>query len=253
MAAKISELTNDAFLGGKLKLLQPKIGFRAGIDSVLLAASVRASSGDRVLDIGTGVGTALFCLMKRVIGLEAVGIELQEEYHSLATENSKKNMLKAKILLGDFQSPKNELNNCLFDEIFFNPPYYSEETYKKSGNISRDLANIEKQGVLENMLKFSLKRCKPYGFITLINRPARLGKILSVLENGAGDIRLLPVQSSKGQPSLRIIIRARKSARGETKLLEGLKLFKDTLDQHKRKIYTSQLVDILKHGKPLEF
>ena len=110
MAAKISELTNDAFLGGKLKLLQPKIGFRAGIDSVLLAASVRASSGDRVLDIGTGVGTALFCLMKRVIGLEAVGIELQEEYHSLATENS---MMKY------FLTHRTTLKKCIRSQVIF--------------------------------------------------------------------------------------------------------------------------------------
>ena len=253
MEAIISELSNDAFLGGKLKLLQPKRGFRSGIDSVLLAASVKASPGDRVLDIGTGVGTVLFCLMKRITDLKAVGIELQEEYYSLATENSKNNSLKSEILLGDFQSPNNGLQKRMFDQIFFNPPYYAEKTYKKSGNRSRELANIEKSGVLENMLSFSLKRCKPYGFITLVNRPARLGKILSVLEKGAGDIRVLPVQSSRGNSSFRIIVRARKSARGETKLLEGLRLFRDTLDRNNQKAYTSQLIDVLKHGKALEF
>ena len=252
MEAVISELSNDAFLGGRLKLLQPKRGFRSGIDSVLLAASVKAAPGDRVLDIGTGVGTVLFCLMKRIRDLKAVGIELQEEYYSLAIENSKNNGLKSEILLGDFQSPNNGLQKRMFDQIFFNPPYYAEETYKKSGNNSRDLANIEKPGVLEKMLSFSLKRCKPYGFITLINRPARLGKILSALEKGAGDIQVLPLQSARGN-SFRIIVRARKSARGETKLLEGLRLFRDTLDRNNQKAYTSQMIDVLKHGKALEF
>ena len=102
------------------------------------------------------------------------------------------------------------------------------------------------------MLSFSLKRCKPYGFITLINRPARLGKILSALEKGAGDIQVLPLQSARGN-SFRIIVRARKSARGETKLLESLRLFKDTLDRNNQKAYTSKLIDVLKHGKALEF
>jgi hypothetical protein len=36
-------LSDDAFLGGKLQLLQPEKGYRAGIDAVLLAASVPAS------------------------------------------------------------------------------------------------------------------------------------------------------------------------------------------------------------------
>ena len=56
MEAVISELSNDAFLGGRLRLLQPKRGFRSGMDSVLLAASVKALPGERVLDIGTGSG-----------------------------------------------------------------------------------------------------------------------------------------------------------------------------------------------------
>ena len=64
MKSNNDELSNDAFLGGKLKLLQPRTGFRAGIDSVLLAASVTASPGEKVLDIGIGVGAVLFCLMK---------------------------------------------------------------------------------------------------------------------------------------------------------------------------------------------
>ena len=52
MKVRNNELSNDAFLGGKLRLLQPKRGFRSGIDSVLLAASITASPGDKVLDIG---------------------------------------------------------------------------------------------------------------------------------------------------------------------------------------------------------
>jgi tRNA1(Val) A37 N6-methylase TrmN6 len=37
--------TDDAFLGGQLRLLQPGTGYRAGIDGVLLAATVEAGSG----------------------------------------------------------------------------------------------------------------------------------------------------------------------------------------------------------------
>ena len=37
-----TELTYDAFLGGKLHLWQPRRGYRAGVDPVLLAASVEA-------------------------------------------------------------------------------------------------------------------------------------------------------------------------------------------------------------------
>ena len=37
--APVAEPTDDAFLGGGLRILQPKEGYRAGIDAVLLAAA----------------------------------------------------------------------------------------------------------------------------------------------------------------------------------------------------------------------
>src|SRR5690242_10913614 len=60
------ELTDDEFLGGRVKLWQPKDGFRAGLDSVMLAAAVQVKPGARVCDLGVGVGTASVCLAARV-------------------------------------------------------------------------------------------------------------------------------------------------------------------------------------------
>ncbi|MCO4829001.1 MAG: methyltransferase, partial [Lentibacter algarum] len=60
------DLTHDAFLGGRLKLWQPKQGYRAGVDPVLLAASIAAKAGESVLDLGCGAGAAALCLGRRV-------------------------------------------------------------------------------------------------------------------------------------------------------------------------------------------
>src|SRR6478736_1511110 len=50
------EFTEDAFLGGRLRLRQPRSGHRAGHDAMLLAAATPARSGDRVVDLGAGDG-----------------------------------------------------------------------------------------------------------------------------------------------------------------------------------------------------
>ena len=45
----LDALTEDEILGGQLRLLQPRHGYRAGMDAVLLAASVPAEAGQAVL------------------------------------------------------------------------------------------------------------------------------------------------------------------------------------------------------------
>ena len=51
-------LSYDAFLGGQVHLYQPKKGYRAGVDPVLLAACVNATAGQSVLELGCGAGAA---------------------------------------------------------------------------------------------------------------------------------------------------------------------------------------------------
>lgn len=252
MDCQLPNITENSFLDGKLSIFQPIKGFRAGLDSVLLAASVNAQSGEKVLEIGAGVGTVLFCLMNRISGLEATGIEIMEEYHTLSLINAKRNKINANLILGDFFTYEN-LKKKNFDQIFFNPPYYPVSNYKISDNKLLDIANIEYPGILKRMLNFSLKRCKPYGYITLIHRPARISDILSILKNGAGDIKILPIVSSNSKSASRIIIRARKSAKGDTKLLNPLFLYKDEKKIGQKKQYTSEIHNILRNGYGLNF
>ena len=80
------EPSDDRFLCGRLRLLQPRKGYRAATDPVLLAAACPATSGDRVLDLGCGAGAAALCLGLRVPGLALSGLELQPGYADLARD-----------------------------------------------------------------------------------------------------------------------------------------------------------------------
>src|SRR5258708_37732871 len=62
------DVTEDAFLGGQLRLRQLKSGHRAGHDAMLLAAATPARPGDRVADFGTGGGAAGLAGARRVAG-----------------------------------------------------------------------------------------------------------------------------------------------------------------------------------------
>src|SRR5262245_20955306 len=68
--------TLDDFLGGRIAVLQPESGHRAGSDAVWLQAAVPASGKDRVLDAGTGVGVAGLCLAARLPKITVTGVEI---------------------------------------------------------------------------------------------------------------------------------------------------------------------------------
>ena len=105
------ETSEDGFLDGRLSLLQPAKGYRAGIDAVMLAASVQARSGERALEAGAGVGVASACLAARVDGVEVDGIELQPELVKLAAENIRRNGFEDRLSIfqGDIGQPARDL------------------------------------------------------------------------------------------------------------------------------------------------
>ena len=87
-------VTRDAFLGGAIYVLQPKAGYRAGLDAVLLAAACPVGpgfssgvGGESVLDCGAGVGTAALCIAARVPSARLTLVEREPELVALARDN----------------------------------------------------------------------------------------------------------------------------------------------------------------------
>src|SRR5277367_94636 len=87
MSEPASDCTEDAFLGGRLKLRQPKSGHRAGHDAILLAAATSARPGDRVVDFGAGVGAAGLVLARRVGAIDLMLVEISASLAALARDN----------------------------------------------------------------------------------------------------------------------------------------------------------------------
>ena len=57
----MSEFEKTEILGSKVSLMQLR-GYRVAIDPILLAASVPAKTGEKVLDVGSGAGASSLAL-----------------------------------------------------------------------------------------------------------------------------------------------------------------------------------------------
>lgn len=211
-------LTRDEFLGGRLTLLQPRHGYRAATDPVLLAAIVPARPGDKVLDLGCGVGTAGLCLARRVPGLDLHGLEIQSDYADLARRNAAENDLPMHLHDGDLRSMPKALRMVSFDAVLLNPPYYIADRAAASVDPGRDLANREGTAGLDHWLDAALRRLRPDGVLAIIHRAGRLPEILTGLAGRAGAVDVLPVAPRVGRPAGRVLVRARKGRTTELKL-----------------------------------
>lgn len=93
-APSTDAVTDDAFLGGRLRLLQPAGSYRAGIDGVLLAATVEAGGSAQpvqALDVGAGVGVVGLCLAQRLTHVRITMVERDPTLVALARSNSERN------------------------------------------------------------------------------------------------------------------------------------------------------------------
>ncbi len=247
----MTEIVADRFLDGRLVLQQPKQGYRAAMDPVLLAAAVPERQDGAVLDLGCGIGTALFCYGARVQGPHLYGLEIDPDSATLAWENALRNGLanRTTIITGDLLSLPEEVTPNSFDQVFANPPYLERSAGETSPIPHRARSNVEGDAQLKDWIGAILKLTRPRGGLTLIHRADRLDDILALLHRKAGDITILPLWPRSGEPAKRIIINARKGVRGGTVMLPGLTLHGPAHDPDAR--YTSEALAILRDGKAL--
>ena len=219
-------VTDDALLGGRVKLLQPAAGYRVAIDPVLLAAAVPATAMDTVLDLGCGVGAAALCLAARAPGCRITGIEAQRELVRLAGENAARNGVAdcVAIMAGDIRNPPPRLEPGSFAHVMANPPYMEADAASPSPIAGKAAATVETGADLATWVRFALVMARPRGSVTFIHRADRLEHLLAQFAGRAGGIAVLPLWPGAGKPAKRVIVQARKDVATPTRLLAGLVL-----------------------------
>lgn len=246
----MTETTEDKFLGGALKLNQPAKGYRAGADPVFLAAATDATSGQRVLELGCGVGVALFCLMHRVPGLDVVGVERNAELANLARLNAKAGNFAAEILTADLSDLPANLTARSFDHVIANPPFFDRTRGTSSAEASREGGRGE-DTPLVIWIDVAVRRLAPGGILTLIQRTERLQSILSAFDDRLGSVRITPLTSREGRPSQNAIVAAKKGGRAALVLEAPLVLHDGARHDGDRDSYSQQAKKILRQGLSL--
>jgi tRNA1(Val) A37 N6-methylase TrmN6 len=221
---KRPEVTSDAFLGGRLTLVQPATGFRAGLDSVLLGAATGHSAGD-LLDLGAGVGTASLVALADHDALMATLLETDPAVAALARENISANGFAARAAVveldlttsGRGRSAAGLLSDH-YVSVIANPPFYETGT---SPAKSRAAARHMPPEALDAWVKTAATHAAPGGEVIFIHIAERLPVLLQSFAARFGAITVLPLVPRDGEPAHRFLIRGIKGSRAPMTLLQS--------------------------------
>jgi tRNA1(Val) A37 N6-methylase TrmN6 len=244
------ELTTDAFLGGRLTVRQPKAGYRAGVDPVLLAAAVPARAGQAVLELGCGAGVASLCLGRRVPGVALAGIEVQADYAALARENAAANGIAFEVAEGDLARMPAGLRARSFDHVLANPPYFRRATGTPARDAGREAAFGEATP-LSAWVEAGMRRLRPGGRLTLIQLAERLPDLVAAFEGRQAALALLPVAPRAGREATRVILAAVKGGRAAFRLLPPLILHDGAAHLRDGEDYAAPVRAVLRDAAPL--
>jgi tRNA1(Val) A37 N6-methylase TrmN6 len=215
--------TDDSLLGGRIRLLQPAKGHRAGTDAVLLAAAAGAKPGDRVIDVGAATGAVGLMVAAREPLVRIVFVERDPDLAELCRRNCERNDIAGEIAPADILDKASRLAARLepdsADLVLTNPPFLQEDRARISPDQGRAAAHALPAGGLEAWLRACIGLVKPRGRLILIHRADRLDECLAALGPRAGGIQLRFVHPMSDQPAIRVLLSAVKGSRAPLQIL----------------------------------
>jgi tRNA1(Val) A37 N6-methylase TrmN6 len=222
MVETAATVTEDRMLGGRLTLLQPAKGYRAGLDAALLAAACDARPGDAVVEAGCGVGAALLAAAVRRPGATFLGVERDPAALALALANIVANGLGDRVGAeeGDVGAAR---PGRRFDAALCNPPFFDDHAALRGPHPSKAGAFIADDG-LAAWTGYLLGAVRDGGTVTLIHRADRLADLLGLLAARAGSFQIRPVHPYADDPAGRVLVRAVRGGRAPLRLLPALVL-----------------------------
>lgn len=221
------ETDTNTLLGGRVLMHQPVKGYRAGMDAVMLAASLSAKPGEHVVEFGCGPGAALLCAATRLKAVQFSAWEVEEWAAQLARRNAAENSLadRVEVNCGDIADLPAE---PFASQVFFNPPFFDDPDALRHPDPEKQRAWLSGETPLPVWVQRAARIIKGQGYLTIIHRADALPAILSATERAFGSALIKPIQPRPDRPAKRVIVRVRRGGRSPAVLLPPLVLHDET-------------------------
>ncbi len=220
---------------GRLQLLQPLRGHRAGTDAVLLAASAPADPGPLAIDAGAGTGAVGMGLALRAPVTRVVLVESDPGIAALARRNIVLNHLDARAVVAEADLLRAHarraagLADASASIVLTNPPYFEIGAVRASPNPGRVAAHIQAAGSdIGAWIRACAALAAPAGRLVIIHRPQALSALLVACQGRFGGLRVKPVHARTDGPAIWLLVTGVKGSRAPMLLLPALVLHEST-------------------------
>ena len=222
MTDAATETTAGTLLGGRVHHAQSRTGHRSALEPVLLAASIPARAGERVIEGGTGAGSALLCLAARVPGVGGLGLESNPAMAAIAQANIAANGFDGlAVETADLTATRPA---GTFDHALANPPWHAPAA-TASPDRDRDRARRTTPALFEAWARALSAPLRFRGTMSWIVAADHLAAALAAhAAAGCGSPAIFPFWPKSGRSARLLILRSIRGGRGPARLLPGMTL-----------------------------
>ena len=212
--------TVDELVGGRIRIIQKKKGYRFSLDALLLAHFISLRNGDHIADLGTGSGVIAMIMAKRRECGKVIGVDIQEELVDMAKRSVELNNIhdKVEISRGDIKNIEALFDAQSCDVAVFNPPYRKLKSGRINPNNQKSVARHEIKGTLRDFLRAAEYILKKSGRAYIIYPATRMVELLS-------SMRIVGIEPKRIR-----VVHSYSTSRGEFVLAEGKKGGREELE-----------------------
>ena len=232
------DVSEDRLMGGRIRLLQPVRGYRAGLDAALLAAACHMEPGERALEAGCGAGAVLFQAAARLPGALFTGVERDPAALNLARRNIALNGVEDRVRARPGDVGRGfaaqgflEAGEPPFDLALANPPFYDDPAAMRAPAPEKRGAWMADTG-LDAWTRFLLRAVRDGGRVLMIHRAERLFDVIALLGAQAGSFQVRPIHPHADESAKRVLVLATRSGKAPLKLLPALVLHERGGEKH---------------------
>ncbi len=215
-------ITADTIFNGRLRVKQPRQGYRYSVDAPLLVHFVGPLSTETVLDLGTGCGIIPLILACRFPKIAVHGVELQSALAEIADRNVQDNGLadRVRVHAMDMKEVTPGLTSGPVDLVVCNPPFYPVDSGRLNPDSQRALARHEIEVTLSGLIETAARMLRDGGRFAAVYPAGRLADMLLEMRRGGLEPRILRLvhPKEKGPAKLFLV----EGIKGDRRLLEIL-------------------------------